>query len=262
MRIFYSLLALILTSLMSQPSSLAALVSEEIEYVLDDKTFLGYLAYDDALAAKRPGILVIHEWKGLGDYAKKRANELAGLGYAAFAADMYGKGVRAESHEQASAMSKPFLDDRELMRKHAQAALDVLRHHAAVDSGKLAAIGYCFGGTTVLEMARAGMEIKGAVSFHGGLATSSPAEKGNVKAQVMVFHGAKDGFVADKDMDAFKSEMTEAEADWQFVTFSGAVHSFTVKEAGDDPSDGIAYNEKADQRSWAMLKIFLDEIFS
>lgn len=245
----------------SIPRLHAALQPKTVEYTQDGKTFEGYLVYDDSFTGKRPGVMVVHEWKGLGDYAKMRADKLAGLGYVAFAADMYGKGIRAETHEQAAALSKPYLSDRQLMRKRAEAAFDVLRKHELVDPARLAAIGYCFGGAAVLEMARSGMDLKGVVSFHGALATPSPAKKGEVKAKVLVFTGANDKFAPQTDVENLEKEFTEADADWQVVVFSNTYHSFTVPEAGNDPSDNIAYNPEADSRSWEGMQTFFHEIF-
>jgi dienelactone hydrolase len=180
----------------------------------------------------------------------------------ALAADIYGKGVRPESHEQAGKIAGAFKNNREQMRARAKAALDFVQSLEQVDAGKVAAIGYCFGGTTVLEMARAGMDLRGVASFHGGLDTPSPAEKGAVKAQVLVFHGAEDPHVKPEQVSAFQKEMTDAGADWQLVVLGGAVHSFTVPEAGNDKSKGSAYNEEADKRSWTMLQDFLTDIFA
>jgi dienelactone hydrolase len=203
--------------------------------------------------------MVVHEWKGHGDYARHRAEMLARLGYAAFACDMYGKGVFAKDHDEAGKLAGVFFQDRAKMRARAAAGLDVLRKHEAADKDRLAVIGYCFGGTTALECARAGSAgVRGVASFHGNLTAPQPAEAGAVKARVIVFHGADDAMVA-KAVPAFEDEMRKAKADWQFVSFGGAVHSFTVKEAGDDKSKGMAYDEKADARSWAMLEAFLKE---
>lgn len=243
-------------------SAQAALQRQTVEYQDGADTLEGYLVYDDALTGERPAVIVVHEWKGLGDYAKRRADMLAEKGYLAFAADIYGKGMRASNHEEAGKLAGVYLNDRQKMRSRAKAALDYVRGHELSLDDRIAAIGYCFGGTTVLEMARAGFDFKGAASFHGALKTPSPAAPGGVKAKVMVFHGSQDTFVPAEDIAAFQKEMTAADADWQFVSFSKAVHSFTVREAGDNPASGIAYNREADERSWAMLTLFLKEIFS
>ncbi len=239
----------------------AALVTRPVEYKHGDTVLEGYLAYDDAETAKKPGILVVHEWKGLNDYAKSRAEQLAGLGYVALAVDMYGKGIRAKDHDEAAKLSGVYRNDRNLMRERAKAAYDFLKSQEPVDPDRIAAIGYCFGGTTVLEMARAGFDLKGVASFHGGLSTPVPAKPGDVKARIIAFHGADDKFIPAEDVKNFQEEMRQAGADWQFVVFSDAIHSFTVPEAGTDKSTGMAYNEKADKRSWATLLNFLNEIF-
>ncbi len=253
---------LFFTILMAPAFAHAALQREDVEYKDGDQVLQGYLVYDDAITGKRPAVMVVHEWKGLGDYAKRRADMLAGMGYVAFAADMYGKGVRASTHEEAAKLAGIYLSDRTKMRNRAKAAMSFLETHELVDPSRMAAIGYCFGGAAVLEMARAGFDLKGVASFHGALKTPSPASLGEVKAKVMVFHGSLDKFVTTEDIAAFQKEMTEADADWQMVFFSKAVHSFTVAEAGDNPASGIAYNREADERSWKMLALFFQEIFS
>lgn len=242
-------------------TAFAALVNQTVEYKQAETTLEGYLAYDDSVAGKRPAVIVVHEWKGLDDYAKMRAEKLASLGYVAFAADIYGKGVRPQNHQEAGAISGAYKSDRSLMRQRARAAYEYLKQHELVDSASIAAIGYCFGGTTVLEMARAGFDLKGVASFHGALDTPVPAEQGDIKSKILVFHGARDPFVPQKDVLNFQQEMTQAGADWQLVVFGGAVHRFTVSDAGDDPSKGFAYHKAADERSWEMLKSFLNEIF-
>ncbi len=238
----------------------AALKRETVLYKQGKTTLEGYLAYDDAKTDRRPGVLVVHEWTGLGDYAKMRADQLAEMGYVAFAADIYGKGLRAKNHEEAGKLSGIFRSDRNLMRARAQAGLDVLKKNKRVDANKVAAIGYCFGGTSVLELARSGADIQGVVSFHGGLDTPAPLETKNVKAKILVCHGANDGFTS-ASVAAFQDEMRKSGTDWQMISYGGAVHSFTVKEAGSDPSTGMAYNEDADRRSWQAMKDFFAELF-
>jgi dienelactone hydrolase len=244
---------------MSHPAQ-AAIHGETVEYKQDNAVLEGYLAYDDASQDKRPGVLVVHDWLGNGDYSKFRAEELAKLGYVAFAADIYGKGVRPKNAEEAAKVASIYKNDRSLMRARVQAALDVLKSNALVTPDKIAAIGYCFGGTTVLELARSGADIAGVVSFHGGLDTTQPATN-SIKAKVLALHGADDPFVPSEQVQMFQKEMNDAGADWQMVYYSGAVHSFTRKDAGDDKSKGVAYNEKADHRSWQAMKDFFSEIF-
>ncbi|MBI3297026.1 MAG: dienelactone hydrolase family protein [Elusimicrobia bacterium] len=240
-------------------SSQAALKTQEVEYKDEETVLQGYFAWDDSYKGKRPGVLVVHDLWGHGPYARRRAEELAKLGYLAFANDMYGKGKSVKSHAEARAVMAPVRGDRALMRRRAMVAVEVLRKNPLADPAKTAAIGYCFGGTTVLELARMGADLKGVASFHGGLDTPTPAQPGAVKAKVLVLHGADDGHV-NPSVPAFQEELRAAKADWQFVSYGGAVHSFTVKEAGDDPSKGSAYNAEADRRSWAAMKAFFEEV--
>jgi dienelactone hydrolase len=186
---------------------------------------------------------------------------LASLGYVALAIDMYGKGVRPQSNEEAGKQAGIYKSDRKLMRSRAQAGLDFLRKHELVDVTRLAAIGFCFGGTTVLELARSGAELDGVVSFHGGLDTPNPADAENIKCKILVLHGGDDPFVPKEHVEAFEEEMRQAGVDWQLIAYGGAVHSFTNPAAGNDNSKGAAYNETADKRSWQALQDFFNEIF-
>jgi len=206
-------------------------------------------------------VLVVHEWWGLNDYAKRRAEELARLGYVAFALDMYGKGKATTDAKEAGRLSGMFKDNRPLGRARAAAGLDVLRSRPQVDPARLAAIGYCFGGTVVLELARSGADLKGAASFHGSLATPNPADAGNIKGKVLVLHGADDPFESSAEVATFQDEMRQANVDWQMNIYGGAVHSFTNPDSGRAGIKGVAYNEAADRRSWQALRAFFDEIF-
>ena len=239
----------------------AAVRTQEIDYRDGKTTLQGYLAYDDALQGIRPGVLVAHEWKGHGEYVRRRARQLAEAGYVVFALDMYGKGVFANNHDEAAKLSGVYFKDRLLMRQRAQAGLNVLLKQPNVDTKRVAAIGYCFGGTTVLELARAGTDLKGVASFHGNLTTPVPAEPNKVKARVIVFQGGEDAWTLE-GVPAFQEEMKKAGVDWQMDIYGGAAHSFTVKEAGNDPSTGMAYNENADRRSWESLMNFLHSVTS
>lgn len=242
-------------------SSQAALVTKTIEYKHGDTILEGYLAYDDAVQGKRPGVLVVHERMGLNDYAKMRANMLAELGYAAFAVDMYGKGVRPKNAQEAGQTAAIYRNDRQLMRGRVRAGLETLRSQEMVDPARIAAIGYCFGGGVALELARSGADIAGVVSFHGNLDTPNPDDAKNIKAKVLVLHGASDPYVTPEIVNAFWNEMNNAGVDWYMVAYGNAVHSFTNPASGNDPSQGVAYNEKADHRSWEAMKQFFDEIF-
>lgn len=240
----------------------AAIVEKPIEYKEGNTVLEGYLVYDDAKTGKMPGVVVVHAWKGLNDYVKGRAKQLAEMGYVALAADIYGKGVRPQTTEEAGALSGKYKSDVVLLRKRVQAALKTLKAQKNVDSSNTAAIGYCFGGTTVLELARSGADVKGVVSFHGGLATPNVKDARNIKAKLLVLHGAIDPYVKPEEVSAFQHEMNEAKVDYQFVSYSGAVHAFTEPEAGKNVKSGAAYDEKADKRSFEAMKDFFNEIFT
>jgi dienelactone hydrolase len=238
-----------------------AIRTEVVDYRHGDTVLEGYLAYDDSIQGKRPGVIVVHEWWGINNYVRTRTEQLAKLGYVAFAIDIYGKGVRAKDAKEAGSLSSTYRSDRALMRSRANAGYDVLKNHPLTDARRIAAIGYCFGGTTVLEMARSGAPLAGVVSFHGGLGTPNPGDAKNIKGKVLVLHGADDSFVPSGEVIAFQDEMRKSGVDWYFVSYGGAVHSFTNPDSGNDPSKGAAYNEKADKRSWEAMKLFFAEIF-
>jgi dienelactone hydrolase len=252
-------LIIFLTGLFAM-NSYAALHTETIEYKQGDTTCEGYLAYDDTVKGPRPGVLVVHDWLGMDSYPKMRADMLAELGYVAFAADIYGKDVRPKNSQEAGALAGKYKGDRTLLRARVNAALDVLEKQPQVDTKHIAAIGYCFGGTTVLELARSGADIAGIVTFHGGLDTPTRDAK-NIKCKVLLCHGADDPYVPAADVTALQDELRSAKVDWQMIYYSGAVHSFTRASAGNDNSKGAAYNEHADKRSWEAMKEFFAEIF-
>lgn len=237
----------------------AEVKTEVVEYRQGDVVLEGYLAYDDSIKGKRPGVLVAHEWYGNNPYVRRRAEQLARLGYVAFALDMYGKGVLAKDAKEAAALAGIYKGDRKLMRARAAAGLDVLRKRPEVDPARLAAIGYCFGGTTVLELARSGADLVAVVSFHGGLDTPTPEDARNIKGKVLAMQGGDDPFVPVKQVEAFEEEMRKGGVDWQLITYGGAVHGFTNPDSGNDNSKGVAYNERADRRSWEAMKAFFDE---
>ncbi len=237
--------------------------TELIEYKQGDVALEGYLAYDNTIKDIRPGVLVIHEWWGINDYIKRRTEQIAQLGYIVLAADIYGKGNRAKTPQEAMALAGSYRsgNDRNLLRARANAGLDVLKKNPLVDPKRIAAIGYCFGGTTVLELARSGANIAGVVSFHGGLATPNPNDAKNIKAKVAVLAGADDPTVKPEHVVAFEDEMNKASVDWYMVSYGHAVHGFTNPENGSDNAKGAAYNEIADKRSWQAMKDFFEEIF-
>jgi len=239
----------------------AAVTTRLVEYKQGNAVLEGYLAWDDATTAARPGILVVHEWTGINPYIRQRVESLASMGYVAFAADIYGKGVRPSAPAEAAKTAGMYKSDRLLLRARVNSGLDVLKAQKGVDPQRLAAIGYCFGGTAVLELARSGADVKGVVSFHGGLSTPTPQDAKNITAKVLAQHGADDPFVKADEVAAFQDEMRSAKVDWQFVSYGNAVHSFTNPGAGNDNSKGAAYNEKADKRSWEVMKGFFAEIF-
>lgn len=241
-------------------SAEAKIVTETIEYKDGSATLEGYLAYDDAINAPRPGVLVFHEWWGLNDYIKTRAREVAALGYVAFAPDVYGKGIRPASSEAAGAEAKKYFSDRKLMRSRANAGLKALVATKRADPGRVAAIGYCFGGGAALELARSGAPVLATVSFHGTLDTPKPADANNIKGSVLALHGALDRAVNMDNMLAFQKEMQNAGVDWYTVVYGGAVHGFTNPANGTDPSKGVAYDEKANKRSWNEMRGLLSEV--
>ncbi|NEO28045.1 MAG: dienelactone hydrolase family protein [Kamptonema sp. SIO4C4] len=251
-----------LLSLLITTSVHAAIQTEVVEYRHGDRVLEGYLAYDDEIEDPQPGVLVVHAWKGLGEYEKRRTRELAELGYVAFAADIYGKGIRPNTNEAASELASYYRSNRDLLRDRTQAGLEVLRDHPRSLPDQLAAIGYCFGGGTVLELARSGADVAGVVSFHGNLDTPNPEDAQNIQGQVLALHGADDPVVPPEEVDAFISEMQDAEVDWQLVMYGNAVHSFTDPNAGDDPSQGSAYHAEADRQSWATMRQFFKDLFN
>ena len=234
--------------------------TETVEYRDGDTVLEGFLAFDAKSAAKRPGVMIVHNWMGVGPHVKKTAEKLAAMGYTVLAADIYGKGAQPKDQKGASEIAGKFKNDRPLLRRRAQAGLDFLAKHKTVDAKRLAATGYCFGGTTVLELARAGAPVKGVVSFHGGLDTPTPKDAKNIKGKVLALHGADDPYVPPAQVTAFEDEMRAGKVDWELVKYANAVHAFTEPEAGNDNSKGAAYNAQADKRSWEAMKDFLQEI--
>ena len=221
----------------------------------------GYLAQPTAAKGKVPGVVVIHQWMGLTDHERKVSDDLAKLGYAALAADIYGDGVRPANAAEAGKLAGVYKGNRGLYRQRIAAAITALKAQPGVDGSRLAVIGFCFGGTGALEAARGGLPVRGVVSFHGGLDVPAGYTPGPMSAKVLVCHGAEDPFVPAKTVTAFQEEMRQAKADYMFVAYAGAVHAFTQKEAGDDNTKGAAYNEAAHRRSWQHMRDFFLEIF-
>lgn len=255
--------------LIFQTPLMAKVTTRTVEYTHDGRTFRGYLAYDDVSDEKRPGVLICPEWWGLNDYAKGRAADVAALGYVAFVMDPYGDGKTASTREEAQELAGTLYapdektGKRELMRARASAALDVLAKQERTDPTRLASIGYCMGGTISLELARSaarGKDLRAVVSFHGGLSTPDASDAKGMKASVLVCHGAVDPFVPPQEVAAFQKEMEDANADYQFISYAGAVHSFT-NPAATGQIVGAKHDEKAEKRSWEHMKLFLDEQF-
>jgi len=238
----------------------SAIVATPVPYSHGGVALEGYLAYDDALPGKRPGVLVVHEWWGLNDYVKMRARQLAELGYVAFAADMYGKGVVTRDPKEAGSLSGR-IRGTPLLRERAAAGLDLLRRQDRVDPARIAAMGYCFGGTTVLELAWSGADLLGVVSFHGGLTRPKASDLGKIRAKILVLHGADDTFVPASDIADFQEAVRREGLDWQMISYGGAVHAFTNPEADRAGLKGVAYQAAADRRSWIHMKAFFSEIF-
>lgn len=240
----------------------AEIKTHTVNYGTAEAPLEGFLAYDDITREPRPGILVVHEWWGLNDYIRGRAVQLAKLGYVAFAADIYGKGVRAATQEQARQLSGKFSKDRKLLRARAQSGLDELLKSPLADKSRTAAIGYCFGGMTVLELARSGAPLKAVVSFHGTLDTPNPQDARNIKGSVLALSGADDPFVPAKQREAFIGEMQKARGvDWQMYIYGNTVHGFTNPANGTDPSKGVAYNPLSDRRSWQAMQDLFNDVF-
>jgi len=240
------------------------IVGRTIDYSAQGAVMKGYLAYDENIAGKRPGVLVVHEWWGLNDYARKRARMLAELGYTALAVDMYGEGKQAMHPYDARAFSSELMKNFEVAKARFMAGMEFLKQQDSVDPTRIAAIGYCMGGGVVLNMARQGLDLRGVASFHGGLTAVKPAQPGSVKAKILVLHGGADKFITPEQIEAFKQEMKSAGADFHFISYPGATHSFTNPEAtelGKKFNMPVAYNPEADRQSWDELKEFLKKVF-
>ena len=242
----------------------AAIKGEEVEYKDGDTVMQGYLAYDDGITGKRPGVLVVHEWWGQNEYARKRARMLAELGYTALAVDMYGEGKQASHPEDAGKFAGEVRKNMPVAEARFKAALQVLKKHNTTDPSKIAAVGYCFGGGILLELARRGVNLDGVVSFHGSLGTTNPAQPGNVKTKVLVCHGAEDPFTKPEQVTALKEEMKNAKVDFTFKEYPGAKHSFTNPDAdiyGKKFNLPLEYNQQADIHSWEDMQVFLKRVF-
>lgn len=247
-------------------NSVAEVIGKPVEYGADGVLLKGYLAYDDSVSASRPGVLVVHEWWGHNDYARKRARMLAGMGYTALAVDMYGDGKQAEHPDTAGKFAAEATKNLDVAKQRFMAALRLLREQDTVNQDEIAAIGYCFGGGIVLEMARMGVDLDAVVSFHGSLgAKGAPASRGQVKARILVLNGADDPFVKPEQISAFKQEMDDAGVTYKFINYPGALHSFTNPDADSNGARfnlPLRYDAEADHKSWAEMQSLFQEVFS
>lgn len=263
------LIALVLafsTGLTSADAAAVKVAAHEVEYADGDLKMKGFLAYPEIRKqTKLPAVLVVHEWWGHNEHARTRAKQLAKLGYVALAVDMFGEGKQAAHPDDAKKFAAEATKNFDVASARFLAALDFVRQQPQVDAGRIAAIGYCFGGGVVLNMARQGADLRGVASFHGSLAPAKPAEKGAVKARIIVFNGADDVMIKPEQIEAFKQEMTDAGADFTFINYPRTKHSFTNPEADRYAKEfnlDLAYNKSADQKSWYELRRFLKSVFS
>jgi dienelactone hydrolase len=232
------------------------------DYWHDDTMLEGYLAYDDTIGDKRPGVLVIPDFVGVNAFTHKRAEMLVALGYVGFVADVYGKSVRPAGHQEALQEARKYRNDRPLLRARVAAGLDVFRRMPRVDGSRIAVIGYCFGGMAALELARTGADVLGTVCFHGNLDTPNPRDATNIKGAILVLNGAADPMVPPDTITAFEKEMRDANVDWQFVNYGGAMHAYTAWDVATDLQKGVAYDARADRRSWLAMRNFFEEILA
>lgn len=236
------------------------LKTQTIEYQDGDVTLEGYYAYDDKITEKRPAVLVAHDWSGKNEFACKKAEKLAELGYTGFALDMYGKGIIGKTKDEKVALITPFMQDRFVLQKRIAAAFETIKKLDTVSTSNIGAIGFCFGGLCVLDLARSGAEVKGVVSFHGLLNAPDNIANPHITSKILALHGFDDPMVTTDQIISFGQEMTHAKADWQFDIYGNAMHAFTNPEAN-DKAFGTVYNEKADSRSWIAMKEFFKEVF-
>ncbi len=253
------LFIVVIAVLLIAVSASATVVTETVSYTHDGVKLEGFIAYDDAVKGKRPAVLVVHEWWGLNDYARGRVKQLAGLGYVAFGLDMYGKGKVTSHPDQAGAWMKEINANVDAWRARAQAGLSVLAEHPMTDTARMAAIGYCFGGATVQQLAYAGANLKGVVSFHGSPIPPPSGLESPVK--ILFCHGAADPFAKPEQVLDYLAAMGASNLDWQVIFYGGARHSFTNPDADAVGMEALKYDKSADMRSWAAMRTFFDEIF-
>ena len=255
-------LAILLTVfIMLETAAHAKVMTQSVTYQHDNVTLEGYLAFDDSIKGKRPGVLVVHEWWGLNDYARKRAAQLAGMGYVAFAVDMYGKGKVTSHPKEAGEWMKEITGNVETWGQRAMAGLQVLEKDPRTDPNRIAAIGYCFGGATVQQLAYSGANLRGVVSFHGSPLPPTEDQAKKVKAKILICHGAADPMTKPEVIQNYVAAMEKSGLDWQMIFYGGAKHSFTNPDADKAGMEGLKYSKSADKRSWEHMKVFFKEIF-
>ena len=237
-----------------------AIISNTVGYLDGDVLLEGFFAYDDSIEKRRPAVMICHAWAGRNDFVEEKALKLAEMGYFAFAADMYGKGILGQNNDESAALMQPFMEDRGLISKRMDAALYAVKLLPWVDDKKIAAIGFCFGGLCVLDFARSGVDVKGVVSFHGLLGAPENKQATDIKAKVLVLHGCDDPMGPVEQVVALQQELTQAGADWQIHNYGNTMHAFTNPVAN-DPDFGTVYQADADRRSWKSMGNFLTEIF-
>jgi dienelactone hydrolase len=248
---------LMLNTLVAQ----AAVQTKNVDYEYDGTKLKGMLAWDDAATGKRPGVLVVHEFWGLNDYAKERAKKLAALGYVAFACDMYGDGKSTEHPDDARTFAGEVRKNVKVWQGRALAGLKILQDNEHVDAKKIAAIGYCFGGSTCLQLAYSGADVAAIVTFHGALPIPDEAQAKAIKGKILICHGADDSFIPEDTIQKVRAAFAKAGTDYQMIYYANTVHSFTVPDADKKMMKGVAYNEKADRRSWqAMRDLFAEAL--
>ncbi len=238
----------------------AAIKTEKVVYKDGAVELEGFIAYDDAKKGPLPAVIIAHDWMGPSEYTEMRAKQLAQLGYYAFAADIYGTKVRPRNAKEASKVARGFLKDRKLLQERGRVAYEYVKKQKKVNPHKISAMGYCFGGAAVLEMARQGLPLKGVLTFHGDLSNPTPQNTKDIKAKLLIMHGALDPYVKMDEVMTFKKELDEAKIDYELIIYSGAVHAFTRASVGNDVSKGAAYNAEADRRSFQSMENFLAEV--
>jgi dienelactone hydrolase len=255
------LLMLVLSALLLATSVQAKVITEAVTYTEAGEEYTGYVSYDNAIKGKRPGVMVVHEWWGLDDYAKRRTEMLAKLGYVAFAVDMYGTGKVTDSADQAKEWMTEVTADVEWWRERAMAGIRYLKNHKLVDANRIAAIGYCFGGGTVIQLAYSGLDINGIVSFHGSLPVADESAFGKIKTRMLIAHGNADPFIPREIVTKFQDTLDKADADWNMITYGNVLHSFTNPKSDSRGMAALKYDKQADEHSWQAMQHFFKDIF-